>query len=88
MRPTTPFKRSPLATAVQAACYSMLLSSTVQAGPTGGSVVGGSGSIAQSGTSTTINQTTQNMAINWQSYNLNANERVQYIQPSGEVSNL
>jgi len=59
-----------------------------RAGPTGGSVVGGSGSIAQSGTSTTINQTTQNMAINWQSYNLNANERVQYIQPSGEVSNL
>jgi len=88
MNASKPFKKSHLATAIQAACYSMLLSSTVQAGPTGGSVVGGSGSIAQSGTNTTINQTTQNMAINWQSYNLNANERVQYIQPNASSVSL
>ncbi|MDH5181341.1 MAG: hypothetical protein OEY07_16880, partial [Gammaproteobacteria bacterium] len=34
-----------------------------QAAPTGGTVVGGSGSISQSGANTTINQTSQNMAI-------------------------
>ena len=88
MNASKPFKKSHLATAIQAACYSMLLSSTVQAGPTGGQVVGGSGSIAQSGTNTTINQTTQNMAINWQSYNVNANERVQYIQPNASSVSL
>jgi len=50
------------------------------AGPDGSQVVGGSGSIAHSGNTTTINQTTQNMAIDWQSYNVNANERVQSLR--------
>ena len=52
------------------------------AGPEGGQVVGGSGNISQSGVNTTINQTSQNMAIDWQSYNVNVDERVQYIQPN------
>ncbi|MCF6324599.1 MAG: filamentous hemagglutinin N-terminal domain-containing protein [Gammaproteobacteria bacterium] len=58
------------------------------AGPDGGQVVGGSGSISQSGANTTINQTTQNMAIDWQSYNVNVNERVQYIQPNASSVSL
>lgn len=58
------------------------------AGPTGGQVVGGAGSINQSGLNTTINQTTQNMAINWQSYNVNVDERVQYIQPNSSSVSL
>ncbi len=63
--------------------------SLVIAGPTGGQVVGGSGSISQSGLdTTTINQTSQNMSIDWQSYNLNANERVQYIQPNSSSISL
>jgi len=62
--------------------------SPVLAGPTGGAVVGGAGSISQSGVNTTINQTSQNMAIDWQSYNLSANERVQYIQPNASSISL
>jgi len=58
------------------------------AGPSGGEVVGGAGSISQSGANTTINQTTQNMAIDWQSYNVNVNERVQYIQPNSSSVSL
>ncbi len=54
----------------------------VLAGPAGGEVVGGSGSISQSGATTTIQQNTQNMALDWQSYNVDVNERVQYIQPN------
>ena len=42
------------------------------AGPDGGQVVGGSGSISAVGNTTTINQASQNMAIDWQSYNVNA----------------
>ena len=61
---------------------------TVFAGPTGGQVVGGAGSISQSGVNTTINQTTQNMAIDWQSYNVNVDERVQYIQPNAASISL
>jgi len=62
--------------------------SQVVAGPDGGQVVGGTGSIAHSGTTTTINQTTQNMAIDWQSYNVNVDERVQYIQPDSSSISL
>ncbi|MCF6211369.1 MAG: filamentous hemagglutinin N-terminal domain-containing protein [Gammaproteobacteria bacterium] len=72
--------------------YGLLLSVTVPSsavgGPDGGQVVGGTGSIASSGAITTINQTSQNMAIDWQNYNVNANERVQYIQPNSSSISL
>ena len=60
----------------------------VHAGPTGGNVVGGAGTINQSGLNTTINQSTSSMAINWDSYNLGATERVQYIQPDSSSLSL
>ncbi len=50
--------------------------------------MGGSGSISQSDVTTTINQISQNMAIDWQSYNVNTNERVQYIQPNSSSISL
>ena len=73
--------------------FALLLLSTTSlspavAGPAGGEVVGGSGSIAHSGNTTTINQSTQNIAIDWQSYNVNVNERVQYIQPNSSSISL
>jgi len=68
--------------------FSATSPSAVIAGPEGGQVMGGSGSISQSGLNTTINQSTQNMAIDWQSYNVNANERVQYIQPNSSSISL
>ena len=52
------------------------------ASPEGGVVTGGAGSISQTGTNTAIQQNTQNMAIDWQSYNVDVDERVQYIQPN------
>ena len=56
--------------------------------PTGGQVVGGAGSISHAALNTTINQTSQNMAIDWQSYNVNVDERVQYIQPNSSSLSL
>jgi filamentous hemagglutinin family protein len=66
----------------------VIASGNASAGPEGGQVVGGAGSINQSGLNTTINQATQNMAINWQSYNVNIDERVQYIQPNSSSISL
>jgi filamentous hemagglutinin family protein len=80
----TVFKRNRLTAAVMSA----LLAGQSVAGPIGGQVVGGSGSISQTGATTTINQSTQNMAINWQSYNVNVDERVQYIQPNSSSISL
>ncbi|MHB1057643.1 MAG: beta strand repeat-containing protein, partial [Rhodanobacter sp.] len=51
-------------------------------GPTGGVVVGGSGSITQSGNSTVINQASNKLALNWQTFNVAANESVLFNQPS------
>jgi filamentous hemagglutinin family protein len=52
------------------------------ASPQGGNIVGGTGSINQSGLTTNIQQNTQKLAIDWQSYNLNSNEKVNYLQPN------
>ena len=51
------------------------------AGPTDGVIVGGSGTINQSNLTTTINQNTSSLAINWESFNVNSNEMVNFIQP-------
>ena len=58
-------------------------------GPKGGVVVGGSGDISKVDAATTlINQSSHHMAINWDSYNLSANETVRYVQPSASAISL
>lgn len=54
----------------------------VYAAPAGGQIASGSGSITQQGTVTSINQASDKLAVNWQSFNIAANEKVQFIQPS------
>ena len=56
--------------------------SYLHAAPIGGDIVGGTGSISQSDLTTTINQTSQNLAVNWQSFNVNTNEKVNFVQPN------
>jgi filamentous hemagglutinin family protein len=60
----------------------LFLTPLAMAGPTGGQVVAGSGSIAQTGNTTTINQASQNLSLNWQSFGIAANESVRFNQPS------
>ena len=50
-------------------------------GPTDGVVRGGAATIAQSGTTTTITQTTDRAVIDWRSFNIAANETVTFAQP-------
>ena len=64
------------------------LAAAISAGPDGGTVVGGSGSISHHDQTTTIRQDTSRMAIDWQSYNVGADERVQYIQPDSSSISL
>ncbi len=49
--------------------------------PEGGRIVGGSGSITQNGTTTHINQYSQLMAIDWDTFNLGSDGQVNFIQP-------
>ncbi|HEY8023314.1 MAG TPA: YDG domain-containing protein [Burkholderiaceae bacterium] len=62
-----------------------LTAGLAQAGPGGGQVTSGAGSIAQSGNTTTINQSSQNLSINWQSFNVGSQETVNFLQPSASA---
>jgi filamentous hemagglutinin family protein len=53
-----------------------------QAAPVGGQVAIGTGSISQAGSTTTIQQSSQNLSLNWQSFNIAPQETVNFRQPS------
>lgn len=72
-----------LATSALAAALSA--AHPAQAGPTGGQVTAGSGSIAQSAGTTTINQSSQNLSLLWTSFNTGAAETVNFVQPSAQA---
>ena len=66
--------------------FSFILVPNLQAAPSGGQIVGGVGNIHQSGLTTTIQQQTGAMAIDWNTFNVNVDERVQFQQP--DVSSI
>ena len=49
--------------------------------PTGGQIVGGSGQIQQSGNTTTIQQNSKVLSVNWQSFDVGADQTVNFVQP-------
>ncbi|MBE2259213.1 MAG: filamentous hemagglutinin N-terminal domain-containing protein, partial [Rhodobacteraceae bacterium] len=59
------------------------LSATLaQAAPAGGQIAAGSGSISQSGATTTVQQASSKLSVNWASFNLAPQEAVNFVQPS------
>lgn len=52
------------------------------AAPTGGTITSGIGDIAQVGSATNINQASQRMDINWQTFSSAANESINFFQPN------
>lgn len=58
------------------------------AAPTGGQVTTGSASITQSGSVTTINQSTNKASINWNSFSIAPSETVNFVQPSAQSVTL
>ncbi|MDY6944966.1 MAG: YDG domain-containing protein [Pseudomonadota bacterium] len=51
------------------------------ASPEGGTVVAGNASISSAPGNTTIHQTSQNVALNWQSFDIGIGEAVRFVQP-------
>jgi len=60
----------------------------LQAAPSGGVVTAGSASIAQNGSVTTITQSTQKAAINWQNFSIAQSETVNFKQPNASSVTL
>jgi len=71
--------------AMGTASLSVLLASWVEAAPSNGRVVAGTASVTQSGTSTDIHQTSEDLSINWQSFNVAPQETVNFLQPSASA---
>jgi len=61
---------------------SLCLASLVNASPTGGQITAGNGSVTQTGNTTNIRQSSNDLAINWQSFNVAADQVVNFFQPS------
>src|SRR4051812_571005 len=55
------------------------------ASPEGGTVVAGHASITSTPGNTTINQTSQNAALDWQSFNIGVGESVRFVQPNSSA---
>ncbi|HUH56639.1 MAG TPA: YDG domain-containing protein, partial [Rhodanobacter sp.] len=62
----------------------MAMAAGATTSPQGGQVTAGSGHISQSGLTTTINQHSQNLSLNWQSFNVGAQSTVNFVQPNAQ----
>lgn len=76
-----------VAPAALAATLFLNVYSTGLANPSGGAVTSGSGTITSSGATTTITQSSDKLAINWQSFSIARGETVTFLQPgAGSVA--
>ena len=65
---------------------SLLAYSTAIAEPTGGAIVAGTGVVnPEKGQTTSIDQTSDRLIIEWQGFDVSANERVQFNQPNASA---
>ncbi len=60
----------------------------VNAHPTGGVVTAGSATIGSAANTTTITQSTQRAAVNWQSFDVGSQQTVDFVQPSSSAVTL
>ena len=56
--------------------------------PQNGVVVGGAGAISAAGNHMQVTQNTQNMIVNWQSFNIGQNAGVNFLQPNSQSAAL
>ena len=72
----------PLRAIILAAAFGGTYVGSTLAAPTGGTVVAGQGTISQTGGTTTVNQQSQNLSLNWLGFSISPAETVQFVQPS------
>src|SRR5690606_4388270 len=72
-----------------AASLGALTMHSALAGPTGENIVGGSAVITRPDAGTTvIDQSSQRVVIEWDSFNVGATERVEFVQPDASAAAL
>ncbi|WP_157976415.1 filamentous hemagglutinin N-terminal domain-containing protein [Parahaliea mediterranea] len=80
--PTLPrrWRLLPLCLAVATASYGLRTAPAV-AGPEGGRITGGSGAISSAGHNTRVEQLSHLLSIQWDSFNIDRHESVDFLQP-------
>jgi filamentous hemagglutinin family protein len=68
--------------------FILLPTSYVWANPAGEAVVGGAATFQRDGNTLTVNQATDRLAVNWQSFNIAAGERTHFNMPSSTSAAL
>ena len=68
--------------------FVLLPTSYVWANPAGEQVVGGAATFQRDGNTLTVNQATDRLAVNWQSFNIAAGERTHFNMPSSTSAAL
>ncbi|MFC4526322.1 filamentous hemagglutinin N-terminal domain-containing protein [Dyella halodurans] len=53
--------------------------------PTGGKVTNGAGQLAQHGDTLTVTQQSQNLSLNWQTFNIGSQSTVDFVQPGASA---
>jgi filamentous hemagglutinin family protein len=83
---TSDSSRRPAGFLLTALASALLFPMTVQASnlPTGGTVVAGSGSISQNGTTLTIHQHSDKLAADWASFSIGAGHTANFVQPGAD----
>jgi filamentous hemagglutinin family protein len=70
---------------VALALVSPTLSGQAYANPTGGAVTTGSATIGASSTKTTVDQKSEDVVINWSSFNVGSGQTTQFVQPNASA---
>ncbi|MDJ0908260.1 MAG: filamentous hemagglutinin N-terminal domain-containing protein [Woeseiaceae bacterium] len=81
----TRHQRTQAASLAAGALLCLVVSGPAVAGPEGGVIRAGDGTITEQGLLTLINQNSDRLAIDWETFNLGSNETVRFIQP-GDTS--
>ncbi|MFZ3072329.1 MAG: filamentous hemagglutinin N-terminal domain-containing protein, partial [Thermodesulfobacteriota bacterium] len=69
---------------VMGAVLAASIAGIVEAAPTGGVITNGSGDITQEDTATNIQQNTQRLDINWQTFSTGVAESINFFQPNAD----
>ena len=85
------FNYNTIALADACLCHSAAWAQTAPAAntlPSGGKVVGGNASLNTSGNTLNVNQSSNRAAIEWKSFNLGADAKINFVQPSASSVTL
>ena len=85
------FNYNTIALAAACLCNAAVWAQTTPAAntlPSGGKVVGGNASLSSSGNTLNVNQSSNRAAIEWKSFNLGSDARINFIQPSASSVTL